>query len=241
MSRDDDPCPGTKQPAAEARKMKVEVVTAEGVDTGQFLRVGTHMGEHALMVDLALTGLRWSEIAGLQVRDLDLGVRPKLSVNRIVTRGLKGSMIVKPTPKSWRAAGTKALSPQLAERLADLVRDCAASEWVFPDTEGNHLHYSNWRRDCWLPALEQEDLATAVTTTKNRRLVSYETELQFKDLKKVATKLLERTSASDKIKEHRLGNERSVQLAFYDDVTAIEDARVASEQGDLVYGRLKVA
>jgi integrase len=241
MSRDDDPCPGTKQPAAEARKMKVEVVTAEGIDTAQFLRVGGRMGEHALMVDLALTGLRWSEIAGLQVGDLDLGKRPRLSVNRIVTRGLKGSMIVKPTPKSWRAAGTKALSPQLAERLSDLVRGRTGSEWVFPDSGGDHLHYSNWRRDVWLPALELEGLATPVTNTKNRRMMSYETDMQFKDLKKVATKLLERTSASDKIKEHRLGNERSVQLAFYDDVTAIEDAQVAAEQGDLVYGLHAVA
>jgi integrase len=233
MSRDDDPCPGTKQPRAEARKMKVEVVTPQGVDTAQFLRIGEHMGQHALMVDLALTGLRWSEIAGLKVMDLHLDQQPKLIVDRIVTRGQKGRMIVKPRPKSWRAAGTKALSPQLAERLADLVGDREPTDWVFSDTDGNHLHYNNWRRDSWLPALAQEGLAEM---NENGRVEN--AKLSFQDLKRVATKLLERTSASDKIKEHRLGNDRKVQLAFYDEVTAVEDAQAAAEQGDLVYGRL---
>jgi hypothetical protein len=92
-------------------------------------------------------------------------------------------------------------------RLAELVADRVPTDWVFPDTDGNHLHYSNWRRDWWLPALVQEGLADEDGTTGDRNA-----QLTFHDLKRVATKLLERTSASDKVKERLLGNERAVRL-----------------------------
>jgi hypothetical protein len=34
------------------------------------------------------------------------------------------------------------------------LKEQAPDAWVFPDTNGGPIRYSNWRRRIWLPALD---------------------------------------------------------------------------------------
>ncbi len=95
----------------------------------------------------AETGLRWNEIYGLQIGDLDLIAR-KLTVNRGLSRNSAGGSVVanegsvkskrREFSMSWR------LCEVLEEHVAKLKNQCADA-WMFTDTKGGLVRYSNWR------------------------------------------------------------------------------------------------
>jgi integrase len=102
----------------------------------------------------ALLGLRWGECAGLRVGGIDFTNR-MVSVETQLTRGIQGHMVTGP-PK-WNSVRTVA-APDGLLRLLDnhLAGRCISHEnkdaLVFVSTDGNPLHYSNWRRRIWVPA-----------------------------------------------------------------------------------------
>ena len=79
---------------------------------------------YALMVEfMAYSGLRASEVAGLEVGDLVFAAGPRCSVNVRRTKERKGGVWVIGTPKSKRSRRTVPLPPWLAERVSDYLTD----------------------------------------------------------------------------------------------------------------------
>ncbi len=106
----------------------------------------------------AATGLRWAEVAGRQVRDLNL-LAAEISVTRQLdrTRNLV-------EPKSAAGERTFAIPEWLVEELvAHLARLGLSVEdgeaLVFIGAKGGRLNYSAWRRTSWAPACELAGLA----------------------------------------------------------------------------------
>ena len=103
----------------------------------------------ALMVrlDYAL-GLRWGEIAGLHAHRIDLKHR-ELHVVEVLTRH-DG---VKDYPKSKKSRRTLPLTAAQTEALAEHLTTREPRGLVFTGERGDQLHYTNWRRRVWLPAV----------------------------------------------------------------------------------------
>lgn len=96
-----------------------------------------------VVLSLVYLGLRWSELAGLRVSDIDLGRRRVRVVERATE--VNGQMDVS-APKSkagHREIGIPALLfPVLERRVAGRAHDALA----FPAPEGGYLRSRNWRR-----------------------------------------------------------------------------------------------
>jgi integrase len=97
---------------------------------------------------LAMTGLRFSEAAGLTWEHVDLGTRPRLRVVEQVYRGERKRL------KSRHARRDVPLSAGMARKLSDLRRDAytGARAPVFPSERGTPLHHSNVLRRVLNPA-----------------------------------------------------------------------------------------
>jgi integrase len=232
ISRDQDPCYDINIPDREPRQIDVAMIEhpdgTVSVDMAPYHRLAEEMGSYyAPMVDLALMGLRWGEIAGLQAGDIHFGkMRNTLTVERQLTRGHKGAMILKNRTKSYRAmrGGQGITIPvSLADKLKAHITDHELSDedFLFLSPDNQRLHYSNWRRNIWEPARERAGM----------------TGFHFHDLKHVATKLLGRAGGvSDKVRETRLGNSVRVQKDVYDSVTQAEDWQAANALESMIYG-----
>ena len=108
----------------------------------------------------AETGSRWGEVFGLKVRSVDLESR-RLQIERGLTRSKSGA------PIEGRLGSEKARprSIPISERLAAILESHLdglisrqPEDWLFPDTMGGPVRYSNWRRRIWMPALIRADL-----------------------------------------------------------------------------------
>jgi integrase len=99
----------------------------------------------------AYGGLRWSEIMGLQRRDLN-PFAGTLTVSRGVTTA-RGRLFVG-APKSHQRR-TVPLHPRLLTALNEHVntRQMFPQAYLFTSPEGGQIRHSNWRRRVWLPAL----------------------------------------------------------------------------------------
>jgi integrase len=105
---------------------------------------------------MAYAGLRWGEVAGLHAHRVDLVAR-RLTVVEVLRR----DATVKARPKS--TAGQRYV--QVESRLADLLGDLMpTSGLVFPG-----LHYTNWRRRVFVPAVEAAGLAEPLPTPHDLR------------------------------------------------------------------------
>ena len=145
------PCRGVKLPAVPpARRTRLSPADIE--------RIALAMPErHRAVVWLAVvTGMRWSEIAGLRVGRVDFG-RGEIEVAEVITRGAGGRLVAGP-PKSEAGHRTVSVSqPVLAMVGAHLAargvsRDDAEA-LVFATATGAPLHYSTWRSKVWRPAV----------------------------------------------------------------------------------------
>jgi integrase len=90
---------------------------------------------------LALTGLRFGEMAALRVADLDLTrrrVRVKASVSEV------GGKLVWTSPKNHHSR-TAPIPSTLAVKLAGLVERKSRDELVFTSPSGGVLRINNWR------------------------------------------------------------------------------------------------
>lgn len=126
-------------------------------------RMGT---EGDLVLAMAYLGLRWSELAGLKVADVDL-TRGRV---RIVERATEvaGRMDVS-APKSRASHRAIAIPTSLRPMLSERTIGKAPNSLVFPAPDGGYLRNGNWRyRSGWPQALADVGL-TGVTPHDLRR------------------------------------------------------------------------
>ncbi len=187
------------------------------------------MGAYGPMIYLAALGLRWGEIAGLRVRHLDF-LRCRVTVATQRTCGEKGRM-VEQDPKT-RAGCRSFTVPEwvmtmLAESLADRgVTGGSPNALMFVSPDGAPLHYSNWRRRVWQPALNDAGF-------KN---------LTFHDLKHTAATVLVEAGVDVKTAELRLGHANpQTTLRIYAQVTKQADQSAAKKVGQRLRPRKAVS
>lgn len=99
------------------------------------------------------TGLRWGELTALQTGDFDaLASPPTVTVRRAWKKSKAKGWYTGP-PKSRRSRRTITVSREVAEILiarADLSDEKAL---IFTNHKGKRVDNSNFRRDCWNPAV----------------------------------------------------------------------------------------
>lgn len=106
-------------------------------------------GNYSDMVNaLAMAGLRWGELVGLQVQDVDLPGQ-RLMINRQITED-KGRLI-HGLPKHDKRRKVPLLPP-LATIMAKRIQDKGRDDLVFSTPGGQALRASNSRRDWFNPA-----------------------------------------------------------------------------------------
>jgi integrase len=111
------------------------------------------------------TGLRWSELAGLQIRDVELmGKKPMLNVNRGLHSTSKGITYEK--PKSSAGKRTIPLTETQVELIAAHIAETKRTmvngeEPLFISPEGHVLNYSNFRNRVFIPALQKACISKA--------------------------------------------------------------------------------
>jgi integrase len=111
-------------------------------------------GRYAILVSvLALTGLRWGELSGLQVGDLVSVPGCGLRVQRAVLASRGGGELFTDSVKSGRAR-TVPLVAALVPVVDSWADDRPPAEWLFPSPGGGPLRVSNWKRSVgWTGAL----------------------------------------------------------------------------------------
>ena len=113
-------------------------------------------GEYADTVRLlGLCGLRFGELAGIQVGDVVSVPGPGLRLQRaVLARSDSGGLYID-TLKGHRAR-TVPLPPEAAEIVERWAAGKPATAWLFPSPKGGPLGESNWRRSVeWTRALER--------------------------------------------------------------------------------------
>ena len=106
---------------------------------------------------LAFTGLRWSELVGLRVGDIDLAAR-RLYVRQAAPE-VEGRIIVGP-PKTRAAVRTVPLPQIVIDLLKPRIDKRPPTEKAITSTNGGFLRSNNWRRRTrWSRALKRTQLA----------------------------------------------------------------------------------
>ena len=106
---------------------------------------------------LAFTGLRWSELVGLRVGDVDLKAR-RLYV-RQAAPDVEGRIIVGP-PKTRAAVRTVPLPQIVIDALKPRIENRSPNEQAITSPNGGFLRSNNWRRHThWNKALKETGLA----------------------------------------------------------------------------------
>lgn len=221
------PCRNIKLPAIAKRKrvrVPPEAVVAIAAATGPRYEAMVWTGVE--------TGLRWGEVAGLRVCDVDFLGR-RLGVRQQVARGPGGRPIITP-PKSEAGDRDVAISPDLVEVLSAhmAARGLTAADeeaLIFPNGTGGPLSYSTWRRRVWVPAViaagyyyvEASDTARPGETIKKPTL-------GFHDLRRENATIMVRAKVDVKTGQKRLGHsDPRLTLAIYADATDEGDEEAA--------------
>lgn len=114
--------------------------------------------DRALLLTLALCGLRWGEATALQVKALDFE-RMRITVDRTYT-DLDGE-IIEGVPKSHQARWVP-MPKSLGEELRRLVERKAPDEDVFRGRNGGVFRHRNWGRRVFRSALGAADCDTSM-------------------------------------------------------------------------------
>ena len=138
--------------ASESR-ISSAYLTAQEVQT-----LATTCGDQGdLVAILAYTGLRWGELVGLRVKDVDLAAR-RLYVRRAAPE-VEGRIVIGPTKT---VAGTRTIPfPQVViDALKPRIAGCAADGPAVTSPTGKMLRSNNWRRHThWNKVLKKTRLA----------------------------------------------------------------------------------
>jgi integrase len=208
-------------PGSDPRR-KINLPEADEVDrpvldAGQVEALADALGpDQAVMMHVALvTGARWGECAAITVGSLDYR-RGEISLHHQLDR----KKLVKPKTRAGRR--TMAVPEWLLVELSEVLarRGLTAADTdalVFVSPEGEPLHYSNWRRRVWLPAVEAAGLAG----------------LGFHTLKSNAATALVAAGVDPKVAQVRLGHtDVRVTLGIYARATSEADRRAADKVGE---------
>ncbi len=161
-----NPCEGVSLPAQRTRATAGGLIARSDL-TGKILPVVPER-HRALVLTAAYAGLRWGECVGLRWGRVDLEGGRLVVVETVVE--VSGRLEVKPYPKSEAGRRTVPLPSLLAVHLrrhADIVPS-GADDLVFPDTVGNFLRRSNFRRNVWVPARTAAGVPDSLTFHKLR-------------------------------------------------------------------------
>jgi integrase len=134
---------------------------------------------------LAFTGLRWGEMAGLRVRDLDVG-RSRLLVSRSV--GERGGVLTVGTTKTGKAREV-GVPPALLAELSNLAGDRDSDEPLLPAARGGLRRHSRFYKR-WRGAVERVGLG----------------DLRPHDLRHTAASLAIASGADVKVVQRMLGH-----------------------------------
>lgn len=147
-------------PAAGVDLPKVEHKDRRFLEIDQVHAFADAAGPHKVLVEtLAFTGLRFGELAALQVQDVNLEAA-RIRVHRSVTE--VDSQMVWSAPKSNRGR-TVPLPGFLAAALAPIVRGQAPDALLFPDGVGGPLRVRNVRRGWWNRAVEDAGIPAGLS------------------------------------------------------------------------------
>lgn len=223
------PMRGVKLPSPT--KARVHVFTAQ-----ELVAVADALpAEHRPMVWLgAILGLRWGEVAGLQMGAIDLLGRT-LAVERAVVRGPKGRPELG-QPKSEAGHRTLAMPTALADLLgahAKALGITAANPDVllFPAPDGGPLRYSNWLRRTWWPAMVTSGLGTLEQDEDTKRWHYHGPG--FHDLRRTSATALVVDGVDVKTAQYRLGHSSPVlTLEVYAQAVPAAERRAADALGE---------
>jgi integrase len=110
-----------------------------------------------VVIILAYTGLRWSELVGLRVKDIDLAAR-RLYVRRAAPE-VEGRIVIGPT-KTLAGTRTIPLPQVVIDALKPRIACRAADEPAVTSPNGKMLRSNNWRRHThWNKVLKRTHLA----------------------------------------------------------------------------------
>jgi len=172
----------------------------------------------------AVLGLRWGEVAGLTVANVDT-LRGILVVSHQLTRDG-----VLSTPKS--AAGRRTLTMPvplvdvLAAHLAAAhLTGADSGALVFTTPAGSPLNYANWRRRVWAPATRAAGIPGA----------------GFHDLRRTSASQMVAQGVDVKVAQTRLGHS-SVRLTLEVYARAVDEAdRAAADRlGEAFFGTTRI-
>lgn len=217
---DRTPCRGIKLP--QVPRLRRRRITSSDLE-----RLADELGAfHApMMWTGVVTGLRWSEVAGRQVRDIDLA-RQEIAVSKQLNR--KRDLV---EPKSAAGKRTLAIPAWLSEELAAHLarRGLTAADGdalVFVGVKGGPLNYSAWRRTVWAPACQRAGLPG----------------LGFHDLRRLNATELVAAGADAKVAQTRLGHaDPRLTLRLYAEVTEEADRAAAEALGERLRPRARRA
>jgi integrase len=152
----------TTNPCAKTRLPRVDDGTEEEMvflERDEWQRIRAELeaicrGDGVDIADVLVgTGMRWGEVAALQVRDLRLAAaRPTVSVQRAWKRQEDNSLKLGP-PKTKKSRRTLALSPALVDIMRRRTVGKGPEDFVFTTAWGNPWRHQNYYNRRWLPAV----------------------------------------------------------------------------------------
>lgn len=141
---------GTKAPAGGRGRREGQFLTRKELEQ---LAAACHGDYRDTIWILALCGLRFGELAGIQVGDIVSTPGPGLRLQRAVLASSDSGGLYVDTLKGHRAR-TVPLPREAAEIVDRWAAGKASTEWLFPAPKGGPLAESNWRRSVrWTQAL----------------------------------------------------------------------------------------
>jgi integrase len=129
------------RPPHSGKRREGQGLTADDVDS---LAVACKGPSGDVVTVLGYTGLRWGELAGLQVGDRIAVPGPGLRLQRAVLAGSGGKLFID-TLKNHQAR-TVPLPEKAAEVIAKRSAGRAANVWIFASSTGTPLREGNWKR-----------------------------------------------------------------------------------------------
>lgn len=208
------PCRGVKLPSASPARARV--VTPE-----ELAVLADKIGQnHRAMVYLAaVLGLRWSEVAALRVRAVDV-LRSTVSVTDALVEA--AGVISFESPKSTAGRRSMSMPAPLSEMVAlHLARKgltgANPDALLFTAPAGGPMRYSNFRRRLWLPAVKEAGL----------------TGLGFHDLRRTTATAMVAMGVDLRTAQARLGHsDPRLTLGVYAQATDAGDRSAADQLGE---------
>lgn len=143
-----NPCDGTRIPKTE----KDEIVTLTDIEFAIFLEQ-VRPDARDMVTCLPFTGLRFSELTALQVRDVDFNAG-MLSVSRAWKYTENNALVLGP-PKSRRSRRTIPVPRVALEALARAAAGKASTDFLFTNRAGKPWTRSRFHEGVWQPAAKK--------------------------------------------------------------------------------------